>query len=146
MISGYGQQGEETKLPFKQKIAKEVDDMVHDEDRAQSFLGTVKGVKAQKQNRNKSSGGREVDFVQRNVERTEQAHPRVRENNLLTKIETYKARLENAKLKRKIIEVESTKFKVLQLNRWDLLRAKKEEFREIVAEERRQQRFKRWWV
>ena len=54
--------------------------------------------------------------------------------------------MENAKLKRKIIEVESTKFKVLQLNRWDLLRAKKEEFREIVAEERRQQRFKRWWV
>ena len=84
--------------------------------------------------------------MQRNVERTEQAHPRVRENNLLTKIETYKNRLEEAKRKRKIIEVESTKFKVLQLNRWDLLRAKKEEFREIVAEERRQQRFKHWWV
>ena len=84
--------------------------------------------------------------MQRNVERTEQSHPRVRENNLLTKIETYKNRLENAKLKRKIIEQESTKFKVLQLNRWDLLRAKKQEFREIVAEERRQQRFKRWWV
>ena len=70
----------------------------------------------------------------------------MKETNLLTKIENYKNRLENAKLKRKIIEIESTKFKVLQLNRWELLRAKKEEFRGIVAEERRQQRFKRTWA
>ena len=70
----------------------------------------------------------------------------MKETNLLTKVETYKSRLENAKLKRKIMEAESTKFKVLQLNRWDLLRAKREEFRQIVAEERREQRFKRTWA
>ena len=84
--------------------------------------------------------------MQRNVAQTELAHPKVKENVLLTKIESVKNRLENAKLKRKVMEEESTKFKVLQLNRWDLLRAKKEEFRGIVAEERRQQKFTREWL
>ena len=48
LVSGYGQHGEDSKLPFKQKIAKEVDGMVHDEDRAQEFLGAVKSVKTLK--------------------------------------------------------------------------------------------------
>ena len=145
-VGGYGHHGEEAKAPFKQKIAREVDDMVHDEDRAEAYLAQVKGVKALKQDRNRSAAGRETDFVQRNVERAEQAHPRAREAQLLTQVEAYKTRLENAKLKRKIIEQESTKFKVLQLNRWELLRAKKAEFREIVAEERKQQAFTRRWI
>lgn len=145
-MPGYNGNTEEQKVPFKQKIAKEVDDMVRDEGRAKSFLGVVRSVKELKQNRGNTSVNKEVDFVQRNVERAEQAHPRIKETNLITKIETQRNRAENAKLKRKIIEIETNKFKVLQLQKWDLLRAKRQEFSEIVAEERRQQKFKRDWA
>ena len=46
-MPGYNGSGstEEQKVPFKQKIAKEVDDMVRDEGRAKSFLGVVRSVK-----------------------------------------------------------------------------------------------------
>ena len=32
------------KVPFKEKVAREVDDMVHDEERAGQFLSEVKSV------------------------------------------------------------------------------------------------------
>ena len=146
IMPGYSGNTEEQKVPFKQKIAKEVDEMVRDEGRAKSFLGVVRSVKELKQNRGHSGSNKEVDFIQRNVEKAEQAHPRIKETNLITKIETQRNRAENAKLKRKIIEIETNKFKVLQLQKWDLLRAKRQEFSEIVAEERRQQKFKRDWT